>query len=147
MRISKKIFLLFISFLFFFSTITADEKQEISLPTVNIETVIKAVTMADLEIADKRITKSVNWKTQLFSPTDLEQRKQNLIRKLCLETGADIIIDPQFEYEKKIFGGGKLTVSGYPAKYKNFRNMTDTEIEGLIVNPTFKENKIIFITE
>ena len=147
MSLFRKSSLLTLSFLFFVGSVMADEKQEIFNKTVEVETVVKAVAMADLDIAEERASKSVTWKIKLFSPTDLEQRKKNLITQLCRETGADILIDPQFEFEKKILGGGKLTVTGYPAKYTNFRNMTDKEIEGLIVDPVFEDNRIIFITD
>jgi hypothetical protein len=79
--------------------------------------------------------------------TSLEQRKTNLIVKLCREIGADVLVDPQFTYSKRIFGGGKLTVSGYPAKYKNFRAMTDEQINAFITTSKFDSNKVVFINK
>ena len=71
----------------------------------------------------------------------------NLIIDLCREIGADILVDPQFTYSKRILGGGKLTVFGYPASYKNFRTMTDKQIDALITSPKFESNRVVFINK
>lgn len=114
---------------------------------VKIETTVTAVSAAELDIADKRVSKSCNWHTKLFSPTSLEQRKTNLIVELCRQVGADVLVDPQFTYEKKILGGGKLTVSGYPATYKNFRAMNEAEVDKFIVSPEYETGKVVFINK
>ena len=66
---------------------------------------------------------------------------------LCREVGADILIDPQFTYDKRILGSGKLTVSGYPAKYKSFRTMTNEQVDAFITSPVYDTNTVVFITE
>lgn len=122
----------------------ADEKIA---NTIKVETTITAVTVAELDIADKRVEKSVSWKLTALSPTSLEQRKHNLITELCREAGADVLVDPQFTYSKRFLGGGKLTVSGYPASYRNFRTMTPAEIDAFITTPEYQNGKVVFINK
>ncbi|MCM1153243.1 MAG: hypothetical protein NC328_06290 [Muribaculum sp.] len=115
--------------------------------TVEINTTITAVTAADLDIKDVRVSKTDSWRIKIFSPTDLEQRKANLIVELCREVGADVLVDPQFTFTKRPLGGGKLTVSGYPATYKNFRSMTDNEVDAFITTPEYQQGKVVFINK
>lgn len=112
-----------------------------------IENHILAVSGADLEIAPYRVSKSTTWIFNFLSPTELNQRKTNLINALCKDIGADILIDPQFTYTRRILGGGKLTVTGYPAKYTDFRSLSEKEIDSLILKKDTLENKIIFINQ
>lgn len=102
---------------------------------------------AELEISKTSVSKTTSWVTSIFSRTDLEQRKTNLVNDLCREVGADILIDPQFTYSKRFLGGGKLTVRGYPARYKRFRTLSEEEIDSLIVNPKYDSDQIIFINK
>ena len=112
---------------------------------VNVTTSITAVSAAELEISSEKVSKTVTWTLNFLSPTDLEQRKHNLIQEVCKENGADVLVDPQFTYSKRLLGGGKLTVTGYPAKYKNFRSLTDTEVDSFILHPNYSGNRVVFI--
>ena len=111
----------------------------------NVENKILAVTGATLKIAPYRVSKSVSWVFNFLNPMDLEIRKINLTHALCQDVGADIIVDPQFSYSKRILGGGKLTLTGYPAKYEDFRSLSETEIDSLILKKNTPEDTIIFI--
>lgn len=110
-----------------------------------VEVKVVALSYADLEIDEARVEKSTFWITKILSSSDIELRKTNLITELCRQVGADTLIDPQFIFKKRILGGGKLTVSGYPARYKNFRTMSQTEIDSLIISDKFGADKVIFI--
>lgn len=124
-----------------------DNSTKTQANVVNVETTITAVSTADLEIADKRVSKSATWTMNFLTRNTLEQRKANLIVELCREADADVLVDPQFTFTKRVFGGGKLTVSGYPAKYKNFRTMTDSEIDAFIITPEYNTGKVVFINK
>ncbi len=130
-------------------TLSANAQTNIEIPdkTVNVETTITAVTTAELNISDNRVSKTVTWGPKIISPTELDQRKANLIVELCREVEADVLVDPQFTYSKRILGGGKLSVSGYPAKYVNFRTMTDNEVDAFITSPEYKTGKVVFINK
>lgn len=135
-------------FITLFSFAVFGQKFESSVSNeVYIENRILAVSGADIEIAPYRVSKSTTWIFNFMSPIELNQRKTNLINALCKEIGADILIDPQFSYSRRILGGGKLTVTGYPAKYTDFRSLSDTEIDSLILKKDTLENKIIFINQ
>lgn len=110
-----------------------------------IENKIIAVSGAELIISEISVSKTTTWFTGIFSRTDLEQRKINLVNDLCREVGADVLVDPQFTYSKRFLGGGKLTVRGYPATYTNFKALSDEEIDSLLLNPKFKSDKVIFL--
>ncbi len=114
---------------------------------VSVNTAITAVTAAELDISAVRVQKSVTWGPKLFSQTSLEQRKENLIVELCREVGADVLVDPQFTYSKRFLGSGRLTVSGYPAKYRSFRSMSEDEVKAFITTPDFKEGRVVFINK
>lgn len=144
--VRKTIFTTF-CFLLLASAASAGDEQETPYQSVNIETTITAVSVAELDIADKRVSKSKTWTMNFLSPTDLEQRKKNLITELCREVGADVLVDPQFTYNRRFLGGGKLTVSGYPATYTNFRTMTDEEVDAFIVSPEYQSGKVVFINK
>lgn len=130
-----------------FSSSNALKCQNTDFNMAQIENRILAVSGADLIISENSVSKSVSWVTSLFSRTDLEQRKSNLINQLCREVGADILVDPQFSYSKRFLGGGKLTVRGYPAKYKNFRPLSEEQIDSLLINPKYDSNTIIFLNK
>lgn len=147
MIVFRKTLIVTLCFLFFTCTAFAGEKQETASNSVEVETTITAVTVAELSIGDKRVSKTTSWNLKFLSPTDLEQRKKNLITELCREVGADVLVDPQFTYSKRILGGGKLSVSGYPASYTNFRTMTEREIDAFIVSPEYQSGKVVFINK
>lgn len=126
--------------------IASGEKHQFSSPSeVQVENRILAVAGADLDISPQRVSKTATWAFNFLSPMQLEQRKSNLIDALCREVGADILIDPQFTYSRRILGSGKLTVSGYPARYRDFRSLNELEIDSLILNKDTVPERVIFI--
>lgn len=131
-----------------FSPAYAEKNQNTDFNIIApIENKIVAVSGAELIISENSVTKTVTWVAGFLNGTDLEQRKINLINDLCREIGADVLIDPQFTYSKRILGGGKLTVRGYPAKYQNFRPLSDEQVDSLLINPKYDSNKVIFINK
>lgn len=138
---------LLIAFLVPFGLEAKKKKEEPPTNIVNAQNRIIAVSGADIRIFNQKVSKSSTWTLNFLSPLDLEQRKQNLIRSLCKETGADLIIDPQFTYTRRILGGGKLTVTGYPAIYENFKSLTETEVDSIVMGNSFQEGKVMFINK
>ena len=130
-----------------FSMFAQKDNTQTDYNVVNVETTITAVSTADLEIADERVSKSDTWTMNFLTGNSVEQRKTNLIIELCREVGADVLVDPQFTFKKRFLGGGKLTVSGYPAKYKNFRTMSDKQIDAFITTPEYQTGKVVFINK
>ena len=93
--------------------------------TENVDTSIKSYNVADLDVSPKRVTYT-------YETTAKTRRggKKNILNTAVQEAlkangGGDVLVAPQFttyHYRgliiKKIT---RVTVSGYPASYKNFR--------------------------
>ena len=112
--------------------------------SASVEHRVLGVAGADIEIGKERVSKSTTWTMNFLAPMDLETRKRNLIKSLCKSLRIDLLVDPQFTYSRRILGGGKLTVTGYPAKYVNFHNLTETQIDSVILKSEETESKAVF---
>ncbi len=64
------------------------------------------------------------------------------VSELLKIENADVLVEPSFETETS---GSKtiLTVKGWPAKYKNFRTITQDDIKLLNVNRNYQVNETI----
>lgn len=99
-------------------------------------------TVGDLHIAPQRVSKTVSWKWNPFNTTSLSARKENIKADLIKESGADILVEPEFVQHTSFCNllGGSLTVSGYPATLDNFRSATPEDIAALRVAGMWKNN-------
>lgn len=88
-------------------------------------------TVAELEIEPVKMSRTVSWTWSPFNNTPLKVRKSNLMAEMVQEAGADIIVEPHYVVKTTFLGGGELTLSGYPAKYKEFHRATPEEVEAL----------------
>ncbi|MCH5225126.1 MAG: hypothetical protein J1D77_03965 [Muribaculaceae bacterium] len=130
-----------------FTAMVAKKKPDKNPALVDVENKVLAVTGADLIIGTNKVTGSSTWILNFLSPTELEVRKKNLLQKVCKKVGADVIISPEFTYSRNILGGGKLTVTGYPANYNNFRSLSRSEIDSLIYGTPDDDDKVYFINK
>lgn len=88
--------------------------------------------VVDLEVQDK-VAHSMRWN---FKPFHFGEPKKstargNLIAETLQEVKADVLLEPQFIFEKTSYGERVLTVTGYPATYHNFRKATPADIEAI----------------
>lgn len=92
-------------------------------------------TVADLEISPNKIVESQTFDNTLknfdisheFSPT-LVYWKSLTVSKAVQAHNADVIVAPIFDIKTSDnYATVTVTVSGYPAKYKNFRNMSEKD--------------------
>ena len=79
----------------------------------------------------EQATATVEWGWNPFKRMSLEARKGNLVANLLKAKGADVLLEEQFVFESDGFGGGTLTVTGYPAKFNGFRKATQSDLEAL----------------
>lgn len=88
--------------------------------------------VADLEVQQK-ISESKTWKFVPFhiGEPKLSTAKGNLIAEVLKTHNADILLEPQFTFERTSYGERVLTVTGIPATYKNFRKATAEDIEAI----------------
>lgn len=97
--------------------------------TASIEPdVFQYPTVVDLEVGNK-IEKTETWNFNPFDKQKLKDREGNLIADMVKSENADVLLETQSTYTKVPFGERTLTVSGYPAKYKDFRNATEEDIK------------------
>lgn len=104
--------------------------------TVPVNTEVYNLTVADLNVSEKKDTFTTEWKWNPFSSVSLSAQKETAQHELLNRADADVIVDPQITVERRGFmRGGSVTVSGYPAKYSNFRPMTREDAENIgIIN-------------
>jgi len=92
---------------------------------------INVPTLADLEVSQTKIFEKIEKKIENNKEIDMSKAVENAVNtvmaELLLKRNADVLIQPVFAVDSK-WGKSKttitITVSGYPATYKNFRSMT-----------------------
>lgn len=117
--------------------------------TSGVEThVCQYPTVADLNVLPK-VERTVTWGFVPFNlgQPSLEVRKGNLLAETIKEAGADILLEPQFVYSKRSYGQRTLTVTGYPAQFKDFRKATKDDLEALKVFVPAKERKVYSVSQ
>lgn len=100
-------------------------------------------TVADLDVHEK-VETTVTWGFVPFNwgQPPLQQRKDNLTADIVKNNGADVLLEPQIVYTKQPYGTRTLTITGYPASFKNFRKATSEDLEALKVVTPAQETKV-----
>lgn len=124
--------------------IMGDEGMTDIPKTVAVRSEIVAVVGAEVKVGEERVSRKMKWLIGFLSKEQLADRKSRLLSELRRASRADIIIDPQFEYCPKPLGGGSLILTGYPARYVNFRNLTSLQIDSLILTGKYNPNSALF---
>ena len=110
--------------------------------TVNVGSKITQYPLvADLEVMEKAEA-TISWNCfTLDRPRTVREAKGNVISQILSVKDADILLEPQTVVTTKMFGRTTVTVKGYPAKFKNFRNATDKDIEAIKTCLPLPENE------
>jgi len=108
--------------------------------TVDAQSNIKSITVADLKVADKRVTATIADVSSDLRRGGEKNVKQAVEQKALSENGGgDLLVDPQYVVTKSkgLFGSKikSITVSGRPAWYQNFRSLNDS----IWNNPAFRQ--------
>ena len=117
--------------------------------TANVKTgIYQYPTVADLDIKDK-VEKEMTWSFRPFhlGEPKLSDAKGNLIAETLKECDADVMLEPQFISSRTSFGERRLTLTGFPAKFKNFRRATKEDIEALKANDTPNTRTLYNVTK
>lgn len=105
--------------------------------TRNIEPTIAAVTLSDLDVSDKKIAYTLT-PTGKVRRGGLKNCINTAISEALALNGGDVLIETQRATVirgRGIIGKIKsVTVTGYPAKYKNFRPADDKTMQEAVVN-------------
>lgn len=93
-------------------------------------------TIADLDISNEKITATEKYDNTLTqydfdnfdnSPT-IEYLKNYTVSKVVKQYDADVIVAPIFDIQtSEDYGTINVTVTGYPAKFVNLRNVTESD--------------------
>lgn len=98
--------------------------------TAPVSTEVYNLTVADLTVDKHKAETTKEFKWNPFSTVSLSAQKQTATAELLKESGADILVEPQYVVTHRgPLRGGTVTVSGYPATYSNFRAMTKSDAE------------------
>lgn len=96
--------------------------------TEDVATRIVNLTMADIEVSADKATSTTSWSWNPFNTVSTKEIKENASAQLLREHNADVLVEPQYEVMRRgLFRGGSVTVTGYPATYKGFRPMNETD--------------------
>lgn len=94
--------------------------------------VIHKPVIADLNVSQEKVSRTMTF-TNLQS---LETAKNSVVRELLKEQNADVLVEPTFDSTTKN-GTTELTVYGWTATYKNFRQVEEKDLKVLEVRPNF----------
>lgn len=132
-----------------------------SCTTVNKTATTRAITApvaaavtADLEVSPNKITYTY-YPTSAVRRGGMKNIKAAAVAEALARNGnADVLIEPKTEIVQKkgFFGGFKvksITVTGYPATYKNFRQVSTPTLEQMMLGgrcnkPCKKDKCVLF---
>lgn len=126
------------------SSCTITQNTSVTAPVTNLE-VKQYPTVADLEVNPQKVSKTEEWD---FVPFNIGQpsmkiRKNNMVADILKDNNADVLLEPQTVFVKQPFGKRTLTITGFSAKFSNFRKATDEDLKALeVVGTPSATNKI-----
>lgn len=98
--------------------------------TAAVDTQVYNLTVADMKVAAKKDSVTVDWKWNPLSTISLSAQKETATHTLLGKSEADVLVEPEYIVKRRgLFRGGSVTVTGYPATYSNFRAMTADDAE------------------
>lgn len=104
-----------------------------------------SATVADLDVAAERVSYTLNPSKSLCRG-GLENVKQAAEQELLVKNGnADVLVDAEYvitSTDRFIFGRDieSVTVSGRPAKYKNFHSLNDSVWCNRVFRANYRDN-------
>ena len=84
-------------------------------------------TTADLEVSDQRVKLTIAVSQDPNIIVSEAQYKENAIGELLEKSNADVLVNPMFKMDYRNGRLESITVSGYPAKHRNFRTISYEE--------------------
>ncbi|MDO5395691.1 MAG: hypothetical protein Q4F07_06985 [Bacteroidales bacterium] len=100
--------------------------------TEDVETHVYNLTVADMDVSKDKVSKTTSWNWTPLSTVSVEAQKEKATAELLQEKKADVLVEPQYTVKRRgLFRGGEVTVTGYPATYRNFRPMTKDDAEAI----------------
>jgi len=97
-------------------------------------------TTADLEVSDQRVKLTLPIPQDPSILVSEAQYKENAIGELLEKHNADVLINPMFKMDYRNGRLESITVSGYPAKHRNFRTISYEEQTKYLIDKSKAEN-------
>lgn len=111
--------------------------------TAAVDTQVYNLTVADMKVAAKKDSVTVDWKWNPLSTVSLSAQKETATHTLLGKSDADVLVEPEYIVKRRgLFRGGSVTVTGYPATYSNFRAMTAEDAEKIA---TINGNNVVVV--
>lgn len=122
MKVKNLIAILFVA-VFVASCSTVKQSARMESPATYINT----ATVADLEVSETAITFTYEPSNAVCNGGYENVIKTAVSEALKKHGDYDVLVGLQYTIKQNFFGKIKIiTVKGYPAKYKNFRNLPDS---------------------
>lgn len=100
--------------------------------TAAVDTQLYNLTVADMNVAAKKDSVTLDWAWNPLSTVSLSAQKESATHALLEKSDADVLIEPEYIVHRRgLFRGGSVTVTGYPASYSNFRAMTSEDAQNI----------------
>lgn len=141
---SLKLTLLLVAVALVSSSCTSITKTSAS---TNVEASVEQYPLVSDLVVGQKISKTTTWPWLLLNPISLTDRRDNLIADMLKEYNADVLVDIETQFEKSLFGRRSLTVTGYVATFKNFRNATEDDLHILKENDNVEHKAKIHKTK
>ena len=132
-KIMKKI--LFLSLMFVAFAATSCKITDVTASYQDPKSVLNTATVADLDVSNERISFTFKPSVQVRRGGNANVIRTAIREALRVNGGGDLLVDleyitrstaPLFSRLFLLSPIGEVTVSGYPAKYKNFHNLGDS---------------------
>lgn len=95
--------------------------------------IIQTPVIVDLDVKPNKVSGTATGKKEV----PIENVRQSAIADAVKSANADVLVEPRFE--TTITSSNKtIVVSGYPANYKNFRQMTNADTTLIQVSSLYK---------
>jgi predicted ATP-dependent endonuclease of OLD family len=118
--------------------VVTQEKKFINITDAGV---IQTPMMVDLDISPKKVSSTV---TQSVNDDQQAGKSLAVVRALAAADSSDVLVEPQFTIETKS-NKRTITVSGYPAKYTNFRKMESKDVQ--LVESALSKRVEVYKTE
>ncbi|MFI3281551.1 MAG: hypothetical protein R3Y44_06245 [Rikenellaceae bacterium] len=105
-----------------------------SSTSVDVTTnVVQYPVVVDLDISTQMVTKEVSWTyvESLFKSTMVKKAESTIIYDMLKECDADVLVEKRVQTIAIPFGRKTVSIMGYPAKFTNFRKLTNSEIRAI----------------
>ena len=112
------------------------------------QSVYTVPVIADLDVAQERITYAERINKDITTLTDAEvealasREKEFVIANAAQANNADVIVAPIINITTDANKNLVIIVNGYPARYENFRNMTETD-KWIIENSNIEKEQLV----